>query len=142
MPLPLAPLPSPSRQWRQEILAPVWFPPRAVTPANIFLAAPRLWLGLRCRNTVVGYSRQMSFSVYISPYQGFFLTPAVSGFGGGRAMSWDYLRHPFSSARAGAFRCQTAPKDAEVIFSLNLLPPCLRFDISNSAPNSFPDNCN
>lgn len=91
-----------------KYLPPFGSPWWAVTPANIFLVAPRLRFGSQCRNTVVGYSPQMSFSVYISPYQGFFLTLAVSGFGGGRAMSWDYLRHPFSSTTAGAFWCQTA----------------------------------
>lgn len=93
----------------RRYLPPDGSPQWGVTPASIFLAAPRLWFGSQCQSAVVGYSPQMSFSVYISPYQDFFLTPLVSGFGGGRAMSWDYPRHPFSSRRAGAIQCQTAP---------------------------------
>lgn len=99
----------PAASGDRRCLPPFGSPWRAVTPANIFLAALRLRFGSQCQNAVVGYSPQMSFSVYISPYQGFFLTPMVSGFGGGRTMSWDYLRHLFSSRRAGAFQCQTAP---------------------------------
>jgi len=104
---PLPQLLSPAASGDRRYLPPFCSPRWAVTPANIFLAAPRS--GSQTQNIVVGYSPQMSFSVYVSPYQGLFLTPTVSGFGGGRAMSWGCLRYPFSSRRAGAFRCQTAP---------------------------------
>lgn len=139
-PLPL--LPSPSSQWRWEILGLIWFPPASSDPIKY----------LPCSTEAVVWLPVPKHSCWLQSPDVFLCLhfPLSRLFSNTRSIRvWGRQDNVLGLPQTSIFQHKgwgLSMPDSPVGYRGDFLSefalPCLRFDISNSAPNSFPDNRN